>query len=172
MLNTDQLLKENLIEALKQIHQYVVLGLGTSVSAFALALKTAPVGAQLSVTVPGTFVAVDPQSARAVLLALCFLAGAMAYYSADAANRIAQRLETSPELLQAACTYPSFATSRFQGVRYVAALLPLLFSVGALLISALHESPHQWSTLWIGLIFIGSAYLSLAIEIRNPIGAA
>jgi hypothetical protein len=172
MLNTDQLLKENLIEALKQVHQYVVLGLGTSVSAFALALKTVPVGVQPSVTVPGTFVALDPQAARAVLLAVCFLAGAMAYYSADAANLIAQRLEASQELLQAACTYPSFATSGFPGVRYLAAILPLLFSLGALLISALHESPHPWSALWIGMIFIGSAYFSLAIEIRKPIGAA
>jgi hypothetical protein len=172
MENTDQLLKENLIEALKQVHQYVVLGLGTSVSALALSLKTATVGAQPGVTVPGTFVAVDPQAARAVLLALCFVAGAMAYYSADAANLIAKRMETSPELLRAACTYPSFATSRFPGVRYLAALLPLLLSAAALLISALHETPPQWGALWIGLVFIGSAYLSLAFELHNPIGVA
>ena len=168
MLNTDQLLKENLIEALKQVHQYVVLGLGTSASALALAVKTGPVGPQANVTVPGTFVAVDPQAARAVLLAICFIAGAMAYYSADAANLIAQRLKTSPELLRAACTYPSFATSRFPGVRYVAALLPLLLSVVALLISALHETPRPWSALWIGLVLIGSAYISLASELHNP----
>ena len=109
MGDTDQLLKENLIEALKQVHQYIVLGLGTSVSALALALKTTAVGAESSVTVPGTFVAVDPQAARAVLLAVCFVAGAMAYYSADAANRIARRMKTSPELLEAAATYPSIA---------------------------------------------------------------
>jgi hypothetical protein len=172
MGNTDQVLKENPIEALKQIHQYVVLGLGTSVSALALSLKTATVGEQLGVTVPGTFVAVDPQAARAVLLALCCLAGAMAYYSADAANRIAQQLlEESPEVLRAACTYPSFATSRFPGVRYAAALLPLLLSTVTLLISALHKTPPAWDAFWGGLIFIGSVYLSLAIELHNPIGA-
>jgi hypothetical protein len=171
MVDTDQLLKENLIEALKQVHRYVVLGLGTSVSALALTLQSAK-GAEALVTVPGTFVGVDPQAARGVLLAVCFLAGAMAYYSADAANVIAHRLENSPELLRAACTYPSFATSRFPGVRYVAAILPLLFSVGALLISALHETPPAWGAFWIGLVFIGSAYFSLVVELRNVIGAA
>jgi uncharacterized damage-inducible protein DinB len=170
MGNTDQLLKENIIEALKQVHQYIVLGLGTSASALALALKTTAVGAQSSVTVPGTFVAVDPQAARAVLLAVCFVAGAMAYYSADAANRIAQRMKTSPELLEVAGTYPSIATFRFPGVRYVAALLPFLFAVITLLISAHHHTLPTWSALWIGLVLIGSAYISLAMELQKPIG--
>jgi hypothetical protein len=170
MLNTDQLLKENFVEALKQVHQYVVLGLGTSVSALALTLHSPTADAQF--TVPGTFVAVDPQAARAVLLSVCFLAGAMAYYSADTANLIAKRLETSPELLRAASTYPSFATSRFPGVRYLAALLPLFFSIIALLTTALRANPPTWGEFWLGLVFIGSAYLSLAFELHKPIGTA
>ena len=168
-MNKDELLKENLIEALKQVHQYVVLGLGTSVSALALAVRTSATG-EPGITVPGTFVAVDPRAARAVLLAVCCLAGMMAYYSADAANVIAQRLKTSPDLLEAVCTYPSFATSRYPGVRYIAALLPLVLSIIALVISGLHETPHTWTALWIGLVFIGSAYASLALELHHPIG--
>ena len=38
MCDAQEMLASNLIESLKQIHQYIVVGLGTSVSALALSL--------------------------------------------------------------------------------------------------------------------------------------
>ncbi|MGH2359187.1 MAG: hypothetical protein ACRDGM_01425 [bacterium] len=173
MSDAEQVLLANLNEALRQVQWYVVLGLGTSISALALAV-TGPAtdAAEPRVTVPGTFVAVDPQTARVLLLAICVLVGAMASYSAESANVIAVRLQkSSPALLDAARTFPTIATSPYPGVRYAAAALPLLFSLAAIVVATVRHKPSDWTGLWVGLIFLGAAYVSLALELRRPIGA-
>jgi hypothetical protein len=173
MSDTDKIFKECLIEALKKINQFVVLGLGTSASALALTLNAAGFDTQKNVTVPGVFVAIDPHAARTVLLAVCIIAGVMASLSAESANLIVRQLEkSSPELLSAVCTYPCFATYVDLPIRYIAALLPLVLSGLAVLIPALHQTPIPWYTLWGWLIFLGGPYFALAVELRNPIGNA
>lgn len=172
MTDVDQVLVANFLEALKQVQRYVVLGLGTSVSALALVLKPRAATGQATVTVPGTFVAIDPQAAHAVLLCVCILMGAMAYYSAETANGIATRLRSSPDLLRAASAFPSIATSAYPGVRYVAAFLPLVLSLAALLIPAFRDKPVDWSALMGWFIFLGAAYGALALELRRPIGSS
>jgi hypothetical protein len=101
---------------------------------------------------------------------MCVLVEAMASYAAESANAIAARLASSPDLLDATRTYPSFATSPYPGVRYAAAVFPLLFSLLAIIIPILEQQPRTWTALWVGLIFIGSAYVPLAIEVRKPVG--
>ena len=169
-MEAQQLLLANFDEALRQLQRYVALGLGTSVSALALSFVSRGGTGEPQVTVPGTFVAIDPQAARALLLAVCVLVGAMASYAAESANVIAARLASSPDLLDAARTFPSFATSPYPGVRYAAAVLPLLFSLLAIIIPILEQQPRTWTALWVGLIFLGSAYVPLAIEVRKPVG--
>lgn len=172
MSDAERLLIANLTEAFQQLQRYVVVGLGTSVSALALALA-APARnvTEPRLTVPGTFVAVDPGTALALLLAICVLVGAMASYSAETANTIASRLRSSsPTLLDAARTFPSFATSPYPGVRYAAALLPLLFSLAATAVVALRHTPREWIWLWLGLIFLGAAYVPLALALHKPLG--
>jgi hypothetical protein len=171
MPDTEQVFKENLIEALKQVNQYVLLGLGTSASALALALNTASIGPQ-GVSVPGAFVPLDPHSARNFLLVVCILAGAMASYSAEWATVIAKQLESTPELLRAVCTYPCFATSVYPGVRYLASLLPFFLSMTAVLIPALHQNPFPSGALRIWAVFLIAPYLALASYLRTPIGNA
>jgi hypothetical protein len=61
-----------------------------------------------------------------VLLGVCFVAGMMAYFAANGGAGIALRLQTAPEILAAACTYPSVATAPL-GVRIIAAVLPVAF---------------------------------------------
>jgi hypothetical protein len=106
MTDADNLMVDNFVEALKQVQQYAVLGLGTSGSALALSLKAVAVGTQSGFVIPGFSVAIDPGAARAVLLVVCVLVGAMAYYCADTANGIAACLKEKPELVFAASTFP------------------------------------------------------------------
>jgi hypothetical protein len=169
-VDAKQLLLANFDEALRQLHRYVTLGLGTSISALVLSLVEGSANGEPRVTVPGTFVAIDPQAARVLLLAACCLVGAMASYAAESANAIANCLASSPDLLEAARTFPSFATSRYPGVRYAAAVLPLLFSLVAIVIPILQHEPRTWTAFWLGLIFLGAAYVPLAIEVHRPVG--
>ena len=87
MADPNQVLVANLIEALQHLQRFIVIGLGASVSALALTSKTT---AQDRVTVPGTSVAVVPDVARYILLAICILVGAKASYAAGSANTIAE----------------------------------------------------------------------------------
>jgi hypothetical protein len=173
MSEAEKLLVANLNEALRQVQWYVVLGLGTSISALALAVTGPAANAtEPRVTVPGTFVAVDPPTARVLLIAICVLAGAMASYSAESANVIAARLrESSPALLDAARTFPTIATSPYPGVRYAGAALPLCFSLAAIIVATVRHKPSDWTGLWVGLIFLGAGYVPLALALRRPIGA-
>lgn len=174
MSDPQSILISNFIESLQQVHRYVVIGLGTSLSALALALA-APQrnGTEAPVApLPGIFVAVDPKTALVLLLAICMVVGAMASYSAETAIGIASQLRSSsPELLNAARTFPSFATSQYPGVRYAAALLPLFFSLAATTVVAIRQTPAKWTWLWLGLIFLGAAYVPLALWLHRPIGA-
>ena len=171
MTDADKLMVDNFVEALKQVQQYAVLGLGTSGSALALSLKAVAVGMQSGVVIPGISVAIDPAAARAVLLVVCVLVGAMAYYCADTANSIAACLKDKPDLLFAASTFPSIATSRYPLVRYAATVLPLVLSLCAVLIPMWHQQAFSWLAFWGWFTFLFSAYSSLARELRKPIGA-
>ena len=118
------------------------------------------------------FVVVDPKTALVLLLAICVLVGAMASYSAEAANAIAVELRScSPDLLDAVRTFPSFATSPYPGVRYAAALLPLFFSIATTVAVAVRHAPREWTWFWLGLIFLGAAYVPLALELHKSVGA-
>jgi hypothetical protein len=160
-----KLLTANLIEALRQVQYYVVLGLGTSVAAVALTVKSAT---QDRVTVPGVPVAVSSDVARAVLLAVSFLAGAMGSYAAGSANLIATRLSESPTILAAACTFPSVASSPYIGVRALAALLPFAFSMTAIVRVAGPYRAGGRETILGGLILFGAAYGALALALLRP----
>ncbi len=120
------ILVENLTEALKQINVYVALGLATAVSALVLDHRATQGESSDTVNVPGNFIPMDPDTAKLVLLGICFVAGIMALYSAESATAVAHTLQSTPDLLEALCTYPSVATAPIP-IRVVAALLPVAF---------------------------------------------
>jgi hypothetical protein len=181
MTDTEQLLVTNFIEALGQVQRYIVLGLGTSISALALAFRRPAPGAQDGVTgsgtaqdgvtIPGIFVAINPGAAQVVLLGLCFVVGAMANFSAETANLIADRLQSSPDLLRAASMFPSVATSPYAIVRYLAALFPLVFSLAALIVIARRERSFDWEAFGGWCLLLVPPYGALALQVRGPIGS-
>jgi hypothetical protein len=177
MSSPEEILVGNLVEALQQLQRFMVVGLGTSISALALTggratrkqryKVTAPgssvaVDQRSDVTVPGTFVAVDPELARLLLLALCFVSGVMANYSADAVSLLYGKL--SAEMQVAACTFPSLATSKYVGVRILAAILPFVFAMIAVWrvvrsYSLALQDIGGWA------IVLGAAYLPLTLQL-------
>jgi hypothetical protein len=165
MDDTTKLLVANLIEALQQLQHYVVIGLGTSVSALALTSKSVT---RDSVVVTGVPVALPPDIACAILLAISFLVGAMASYAAETANLIATQLSAFPALLTAACTFPSIATSPYTAVRALAAALPFIFSVTAVVRVARPYRAGGRETILGGVFLFGVAYGALALVLFRP----
>jgi hypothetical protein len=117
---------ENLTEALKQVNTYVALGSAAAVSALVIDLNRDDSSRSQPVTVPGGFIAMMPETAKRVLLGVYFTTGLMAYYAAESAVRISRLLQMNPDLLEAACTYPSIGTAPI-GMRVGAVLLPIAF---------------------------------------------
>ena len=132
MNETDGIWVGNLIEALRQLQSYLVLGLGTSASAFALAVAGFAGPTSERVTVPGISVAVDHTTALILLIALCILAGALAYYNADSAYVAAGSIGEKRELLDAVRSFPSIGSSRFIGWRFMAVWAPFVLAVLAM----------------------------------------
>ena len=115
---------QNLLEAFKQLNQFVGLALATSVSALALERRAAA-----SIGKPIEYPGLVPLSrgdAQLVLIGLSFLAGLMGSYAAESAAGIVRQLSGVPTLLAAACTYPSVATSPV-AIPIFAAALPVVF---------------------------------------------
>jgi hypothetical protein len=98
------------------------------------------------------------------------LGGWLATFAAEWAVVIAKKLESTPELLVAVCSYPCVATSPDTGVRYVSSLLPFFLSATAVLLPALHQNlfPSFPVSLWLFGLF--APYSVLAKFLRKPIG--
>jgi hypothetical protein len=116
----------NFGQALQQINTYIAIGSAAAISAFVLDLQRPDTSAPF--TVHNWFVPMTPGTAKLVLLGVCFVTGLMASYAAESATDIIRMLHSQPDLLKAACTYPSVATAPV-GVRVGAAALPIAFVV-------------------------------------------
>jgi hypothetical protein len=129
MIDPTTILVDNLTAALRSVTSYVTLGLISAVSAFVLDRRPKEQRSR-PVTVPGGLVSMHPDTAKLVLLGIYFVAGILAYYAVEGAEAIIQKLRTqaTPDILNAACTYSSIATSAV-GIRVIAALLPVAFVI-------------------------------------------
>jgi hypothetical protein len=128
MSDPTAILITNLQGALQQLNTYVAVGLTTAVSAFVLDRRPPGPAGSDPVPIPGGFVPMAPETAKLVLIGVCFVVGLMAAYAAESADSIARMLQTNLELFKAACTYPSVATAP-KGIRLLAAALPVAFVV-------------------------------------------
>jgi hypothetical protein len=131
VIDPTTILVNNLTDSLRQVTSYVTIGLATAVSALILDFRSRDQVQSPAVELPGIPIAVATDTAKWLLLGVCFIAGVMASYAAEGASRIVGRLQASPDILSAACTYASIATAPV-GVRVVAALLPLVFSTAVM----------------------------------------
>jgi hypothetical protein len=116
---------QNLLEAFRQLNQFLGLALATSVSALALERRAAA-SSEKPIEYPG-MVPLSREDAQLVLIGIAFLAGLMGSYAAESAAGIVSQLVGAPNVLKAACTYPSVATAPV-GIPVIAAALPVIFA--------------------------------------------
>jgi hypothetical protein len=171
MLDPQQVLLSNLTEALRQVQRYVVVGLWTGISALALTPGSGMLaGEPASATPPGSPIAFDPETARVLLLGICTIAGALASYAAENANRAARKLSGPAALMEAVRLFPGFPTSPYAPVRYGAAALPAIFALAAVVLHAFHSSNMDHFGVWIACVIVAAPYLALVTELKDPVG--
>ncbi|MCG8468533.1 MAG: hypothetical protein MJB57_10055 [Gemmatimonadetes bacterium] len=158
-MDPTQLLTSNLLEAFAQLNRYLGVGLVASVSALTLERAGSTSKDVETVTPPGGFPPMTRESAQLVLVGVAFVAGLMGSYAAESASGLVQRLASTPEILAAACTFPSAATAPV-GVPVIAAALPILF-VGLVCLRKWRQ--HRESGILTMLGLFAAAYAVLGV---------
>ena len=131
MFDPTSVLVSNLGEALKQVTNYLTIGLATAVSALMLNSSTDEKSSTAEkLSVPYLLIPVDRGTAQMLLLGLSWISGAMASYAIDAANKIAADsiFKQQPDVLRVACSFPSLLTAPI-GYGILAAALPVIFVI-------------------------------------------
>jgi len=112
---------QNYRECLVQSQRYLVLALGTAVAAWVLRAGTSRT--EDLVALPGMFVRVDAPTARLAFVALNFLSAALATYTVETAQRLANSLNVDAPVASIVYEYPSIVTSPYPAVRLGGPLL-------------------------------------------------
>jgi len=99
--------------ALDQAQNLLVLAFGSGVGVLLLRLASPAT----KVTVPGTFVEVDLETARLLVLGFHIVVAALATYIVETCRRLAYFIESRPEIAKAMYDYPSMPCSPWLGVR-------------------------------------------------------
>jgi hypothetical protein len=163
MNESDKIRVENLKETLRQFQSNLVWGIGSSLSY--LILSVSDLGStHLSVPLPGAFVSVTTDFARAIALAIAWGAGALASYAHERARRIAYGLRSEPDLLRATLTFPSIATEIYPLVRVLPAILPAVFLFIGLLAEWMNTEGETASRLLVAVLLL-APYLTLIIDL-------
>jgi hypothetical protein len=127
MVDPTSIYVANLIEGFRQLNTYIALGIATAISALTLDSRSMARPDQGPFSVLGGLW-VSPSIASLVLLLLSFVVGVMGLYAAEGALSIAELLHgKTPDLLAAACTFPSVVTAPI-GIGLIAVGLPIVLS--------------------------------------------
>ena len=92
MSEIDQLLALNFVDALKDLQRYLVLGLGSAVSALAIAIRR-PSRNKDESQLNSLPVPMEPDIAMVMALTLCGVLGILAFFAAESACGIADRYD-------------------------------------------------------------------------------
>lgn len=171
MAAPEDILTDNLREALREAHKRIVFGTGAALFLLLLAVQDWQSGsASQAITVPVVGVDADRTMAKIIAAVAYFIAGYLAYLAISRARRIKRRLDSSPKLREAALMYPSIPTIIHTGPRIWALSLPILIFLAATAPSLfmLEEVEHGFLLFFV-ILALSTPYVLLIIELRYPL---
>lgn len=171
MPNIDDILVNNLRDALQQAQRYIISGI-TSAALFLLLTSQAPelLRSKQPFDLP-TLGEVAPGPA-AIILMLAYLAFGLLANSVIGRIRTIEAEINDVRIVKAALTQFSVVTIENRVIRWGAVLLPpLLLLVGYLIEHSRSETPVNVFTI-VGFAVIAGPYLVLAYRLRKPIKGA
>jgi hypothetical protein len=168
-MDAEKILVDNLREALGASQRYFIFAITASLSLLLLELALIG-GGSTAIELQGLVVATDPGIARMVLFGAIFILPVMAISANSRANKIAKKI-SNEELREAALTYPSLATEEEAWLRIGSAILPIVLTTFSQILRLFSQTEMNWSNFISGLLVVALPSLSLAYEIRSPVGS-
>lgn len=166
------ILVDNLKEALKAAHQYIIWGTGIALFLLVLVIQDwRGTGVAAIIKLPAIGVDAERSLVELIASVACFISGYMAYLAVERVSRIRVRLRAWPEIRKAALTYPSIPTIN-SGMRIAAVLLPaLLFSAALMIILVPLFKEKGTFIIPAGItLILNSPYILIAQLLRYPLG--
>ena len=170
----DKLLLENLKEAIRVLHRYMVVGLAAAGSILALASTSSGE----PVPVAGLVTPVPFGFAFSIFVGAYWVFGLLATLIVSRANRIIVMFEERgegpddraqrTELLRATLTLPSIPTIKVYGPRIGLSLLPPILAVIGMVFVFGSRLLGYWPLF--GLLMLVAPYVHLAWELRTAVG--
>jgi hypothetical protein len=166
-MSPQDVLAENLKEALKQAHRHLVFA--TSAALFLLLLaagEAPPTGLK---GIPILEVEVDPGLARIIAAVAYFVSGYLALFAVFRARRIMWRLREWPELREAVLMYPSIPTTILRLFRMAALLLPVLLFLAATVPSTFKMEAQDARGWLLAILLLSAPYVVLMRKLWYPL---
>ncbi len=166
-MNPTELLAENLKEALRVSHQYLIWATWVSLFFLAMSLQgnksnTEFLDMEISLT-----------QAQFFATGAFFILGFLAYSSVERVYRIKHMLRIEPDLLKATITFPSIPTINSNRTRVLTVLVPtFLFTLGLLIISwegLIDDITDTWLGVFFLILFLNVPYFALAIKLKTSL---
>src|SRR5580765_2336720 len=173
MLTPETILIDNLKEALKTAHQYLIWGNGIALFLLILVFQDwRGTGEAALINLPQIGLRAERSIVELIAGVAYFVFGYMAYLAVSRIIRIKRRLRSWPELRKAALTYPSIPTIN-TGMRLGAVLFPAVMFFVALLIVFLPQikrNGSDWVFIMLFLVFLASVPHILIMQLlRYPL---
>lgn len=169
----EDILVDNLKEALKSSHNYIVLGTSTALFLLILVIQELQ-GTVINadVKVPLIELSTGRSMAKLTAVVACFISGYMAYLAVSRIHRIRWRLRAWQDIRKAALTFPSIPTTNMAFVRVGAILLPALLYSAALVIIFrpwLKDKDMLVPAIFL-ILMLNLPYILLIQQLIHPLG--
>jgi hypothetical protein len=159
--DVENILFDNLKEALKQFQNYLVWGIVACLTYFLLTIGNSTT-TSLNITPIGSLPPIDISTGKFISLSVYWILGLLSGFTLERAERISLTLiDINPRRLKAMLTYPSIATGSHLAVRLFASLIPILIAVSGAIVDWNNDLK---ASIQIGMILLLIApYLTIII---------
>jgi len=169
MANQDDILADNLKEALRQAHKHIVFGTSASLFLMLLVIQDWWESGEKNIKIPLIDVSAPSWLAEAIACAAYFVSGYLAYLAVTRARRIMGRLRFLPQIREAVLMYPSIPTIIITGTRIAAIALPVLIFLTSTVPFLFTMTGDSWQGLLLFIFILCTPWVLLIQQLRYPL---
>ena len=170
MATPQDILADNLREAIKRTQTHITFATAAALFLLLLVVHDWTKVAKSTITVPIIRVETDRFFAEVLAAVTYFISGYLAYFSISRAKLIMGRLQSAPEVREAALMYPSIPTIIRTDMRITALLVPVLLFLASTVPFFFLTGGDKWQGLLLVIVLFSSPYVFLIQKLRYPLG--
>jgi hypothetical protein len=170
MAKAEDILAENLKEAIKRTQRHITFATSAALFLLLLVVHDWTKVAKKTIHVPIVGVETDRFMAEVIAALAYFISGLLAYLAISRARIIMGRLKSSPEIREAVLMYPSVPTIVRTDMRMAALLIPVLLFLASTVPFLFLTKDDKWWGLLLIIVMFSSPYIFLMRQLRYPLG--